>query len=365
MSPQSLASSSASSCSERLAERLWGGSKKVFSPVVVAEMSTNHRGSLEEACALVRAARGTGADAIKIQSYEAQDLTIRSERPEFRLQHPLWKGRRLFELYEEGALDEAWHAPLWRQARQQDITLFASVFSEARLRSLELFSDFAYKIASGELVDLALIEAVAKTGRGVILSSGMANETEIGRAIDVVRKTGNEKIVLLHCLSAYPAESLSMNLRAIETLRTRFGCAVGLSDHTRDERAAVLATGLGVCMIEKHFAIERKKEDLDYAFSLDADEFSRFVKAVRDAFTMLGGGMLGIGDGEGESLLFRRSLYVVGSVRRGERFTNTNVRAIRPNAGMEPFHLARVLSCRAARDIEKGLPLSEDMLSEG
>ena len=379
-----MSSSLPVSCSELLAERLWGGRRggegagveggegkeeqkeqKIFSPVVVAEMSTNHRGSLGEARALVRAAKEAGADAVKIQSYEAQDLTIRSARPEFLLQHPLWKGRRLFDLYEAGGLDEAWHAPLWKDARERGIVLFASVFSETRLRSLESFSDFAYKIASAELVDLTLVEAVASTGRGVILSTGMANETEIGRAVDVVRKAGNEKIVLLHCLSAYPAESLSMNLRAMDTLRDRFGCAVGLSDHTRDERAAVLATGLGVCMIEKHFAIERRKDDLDYAFSLDAEEFSSFVSAVRAAFEMLGGGELRASSCEEASLMFRRSLYVVRSVRRGERFTRENVRAIRPSAGLEPFHLSRVLSCRAARDLEGGLPLSEDMLSDG
>ena len=371
MSPASSDRSlSDKSLSERLAERLWGAGDKgedkreVFSPVVVAEMSTNHRGSKTEACALVSAAKVAGADAVKIQSYEAQDLTIRSPRPEFRLRHPLWKGRMLFDLYEEGSLPEAWHAPLWQEARQQGIVLFSSVFSEARLGKLERFSDFAYKIASGELVDLALVEAVAKTGRGVILSCGMANDTEIGRAVAVVRNAGNEKLVLLHCLSAYPAESLSMNLRAITTLRERFGCAVGLSDHTRDDRAAVLATGLGVCMIEKHFAIERREEDLDYAFSLDRQEFSEFVSAIRDASAMLGGGALEASSSEGDSLLFRRSLYVVSVVKRGERFTRENVRAIRPSAGLEPFHLSRVLCCRATRDLEGGLPLSEDMLSE-
>ena len=362
-------SSSDASLSERLAERLWGqsgeGEKKIFSPVVVAEMSTNHRGSLAEARALVRAAKGAGADAVKIQSYEAGDLTIRSERPEFRLRHPLWRGKRLFDLYEQGGLPASWHAPLWEDARERGIVLFSSVFSERRLEMLSSFSDFAYKVASGEVVDLALLEAVARTGRGVILSTGMADATEIGRAVDVVRKAGNEKIVLLHCLSAYPADSLSMNLRAIETLRRRFGCAVGLSDHTRDERAAVLATGLGVCMIEKHFAIERREADLDYAFSLDADEFARFVAAVQDAFEMLGGGALEASSCEEESLSFRRSLYVVCSVRCGERFTRENVRAIRPNAGLAPFHLPRVLSCRATRDLEIGLPLSEDMLSSG
>ena len=364
-------SSSEVSSSEQLGERLWGGrgkdnggeGEKIFSPVVVAEISTNHRGSLAEARALVRAAKVVGADAVKIQSYAAEDLTIRSERPEFRLNHPLWKGRWLFDLYEEGSLDETWHAPLWEEAGKQGIVLFASVFSETRLRSLENFSDFAYKVASAELVDLTLVEAVAKTGRGVILSTGMAVDAEIGRAVEVVRKTGNEKLVLLHCLSAYPAESLSMNLRAIETLRQRFGCAVGLSDHTRDEKAAVLATGLGVCMIEKHFAIERREEDLDYAFSLDANEFSDFVSAIRDASKMLGLGGLRASSCESDSLFFRRSLYVVCAVRRGERFTRENVRAIRPSAGLEPFHLSRVLTRRATRDIEGGLPLSEDMLS--
>ena len=334
------------------------------SPLIVAEISTNHRGSLDEACALVAAAARTGADAVKLQSYSASDLTLPSPRSEFALRHPLWSGRRLFELYEQGSLPSSWHEPLWRTASEHDIALFPSIFSAARLSLLEPFSPPAYKIASGELVDIPLLRSVARTGRFIILSTGMGDFEEVSRAVSTIRATSGSGILLLHCLSAYPAPSSAMNLRSISTLSREFSCAVGLSDHTTCDRSAIMSVALGACMIEKHFTLERREGDLDASFSLDEAEFARFVISIREAGRSMGSGSLESSEAERDSLVFRRSLYVVSSVRRGEIFSDANIRSIRPNAGLAPRHYDRVLGSRAAFDITAGEPLREEMIEE-
>ena len=330
--------------------------------MIVAEISTNHRGSLDEACALVAAASRAGADAVKIQSYSASELTIESSRSEFLVSHPLWRGRRLYELYSEGGLPTSWHEPLWRVASEHDIAIFPSVFSRSRLSLLEHFSPPAYKIASCELVDIPLLSSVARTGRGVILSTGMGNLAEISRAVSAIRAARGGGLLLLHCLSAYPAPSTAMNLRAIGTLSREFSCAVGLSDHTTSDRAAMQSVCFGASLIEKHFTLERRAGDLDAAFSLTEVEFSAFVTSIREAWRAMGSGALELSEYERTSLPFRRSLYVVKSTRRGEVFSEANIRSIRPSAGLEPRHFARVLGKRAARDITAGEPLCQEML---
>ncbi len=348
--------------SDFFSERLCSSSGR---PIVVAEVSTNHRGSLSEACALICAAARAGADAVKFQSYAALDLTLRSSRKEFMLEHPLWRGRSLFSLYSEGSLPLSWHERLWSEASRCGIAIFASVFSPERLALLEsLIVSPAYKIASAELVDLELIGSVARTGRAVIISTGMGSHEEIERAVSAVRAAGNDRLVLLHCLSAYPAHSDAMNLRALTTLAREFGCAVGLSDHTRDADAARLAVALGASVIEKHFTLERREGDLDAAFSLTETEFSAFSRAIRDAWCAMGDGELEVGDSERASLPFRRSLYVVKAMREGDAFTGENIRSIRPSAGLAPYHYRRVLRACAACDISAGVPLEESMLDE-
>jgi len=331
---------------------------------VVAEMSANHGGDYERARRLVDAAREVGADAIKLQTYTADSLTLDSDADPFRVSGgTLWDGRTLHHLYREAETPWDWQPRLKAHADAIGLDLFSSPFDAAAVALLEKMAVPAYKIASFEIVDLELIREAARTGKPVILSTGMASRAEIQEAVAAAREAGAGGVALLKCTSAYPAPPDEMNLRAIPSLAETFQVPVGLSDHTLGAAAAVAAVALGACIVEKHLTLSRSLGGPDAAFSMEPDEFRAMVQAIRTAEQALGRADHGIGSAESRSRGFRRSLFVVRDVRRGEPFTSDNIRSIRPASGLAPKHLPAVLGRRATRDVARGTPLAWDIVA--
>jgi N-acetylneuraminate synthase len=325
---------------------------------IIAELSANHGGSLERAIATVRAAAEAGADAIKIQSYRPDTITIRSERPEFIVPgNGPWAGRTLYDLYEEAHLPWEWHAPIFEEAKRHGLIAFSTPFDRTAVDLLESLDAPVYKIASFELVDDDLIRYVARLKKPMIISTGMASLEETLHALGVARGAGAERIILLKCTSSYPAPDDSMQLATIPALETATGCMVGLSDHSLGTVASVVAVTFGACVIEKHFTLSRATGGPDSHFSLEPDEFRQLVEQVRQAERMIGEPRFGPGVAEEGSIVFRRSLYVVADVGEGEELTRTNVRSIRPGYGMSPSYLDVVLGRKAIRAIARGTPL--------
>jgi N-acetylneuraminate synthase len=325
---------------------------------IIAELSANHNGRFEQAAALIHAAMECGADAVKLQTYTADTITLRSDRPEFRVGGgTLWDGRTLHDLYGEAYTPWDWQPKLKKVADELGIDLFSTPFDPTAVDFLEKMGVPAHKIASFELVDLPLIEKIARTGKPIIMSTGMATLAEIAEAVDTIRRAGNEQLALLKCNSAYPAPPEEMNLRTIPHLAEAFGVPAGLSDHTLGIAVPVAAVALGACIIEKHFTLSRAEPGPDSAFSLEPSEFKAMVEAVRTAEKAVGKVHYGISGKDEVSRTFRRSLFVVSDVRAGELFTAENVRSIRPGHGLPPKHLPEVLGRRAARNISRGTPL--------
>ena len=332
-------------------------------PFVICELSGNHNGSLQRALEMIDAAAATGCDAIKIQTYTADTITIDCDRPEFTLHGGLWDGRTLHDLYSEAQTPFEWHAALFERARQRDVILFSTPFDETAVDLLAGLDAPAYKIASFEAVDLPLIACTAARGRPLIISTGMANLAEIGAARDAALRAGAPGVALLHCTSAYPAPLEDANVRTVADLAQRFGCVSGLSDHTPGTAASVAAVACGASIIEKHFTLARSDGGPDAAFSLEPDEFRALVHDCKAAWRALGKVGYDLQGSEKGNLQFRRSLYVVADVRAGEPITAANVRSIRPGLGLAPQHLPEVLGRRAARDLKRGEPLAWDMVA--
>ena len=328
-----------------------------FEPYVICELSGNHNGSLERAIQLLEAAAATGADAIKIQSYTPDTITIDHDGPGFRVEGGLWDGRTLYDLYGEAQTPFEWHEPLFRRARGLGVTLFSSPFDETAVDLLEELGAPAYKIASFEAVDLPLVAYAASKRKPMIISTGMANIEEIGDAVRTARENGCEEIVLLHCVSSYPAPDEQSNVRTVPDLAERFGVVSGLSDHTYGSAVAVASIALGGCVVEKHFTLRRADGGPDSAFSLEPDEFRTLVEDCKRAWRSLGKATYDLQGCESGSITFRRSLYVVRDVAAGEELTRENVRSIRPGHGLPPKHLPDVLGREAVRDLKRGEPL--------
>lgn len=334
------------------------------SPVyVIAELSANHNHDFQQAENILRAAKDAGADAIKLQTYTPDTITICSEKEYFRVGGgTLWDGKTLHDLYAQAYTPWDWQPKLKRIANDLGMDLFSSAFDATAVDFLEQMNVPAHKISSFELVDLPLIEKMARTQKPLIISTGMAGLAEIEEAVNAARRAGATQIALLKCTSAYPAEPEEMNLRTIPDLARRFNVPAGLSDHTMGSAAPVAAVTLGACIIEKHLTLSRAVEGPDSAFSLEPQEFKAMVDAVRIAERALGDVHYGLSLKEQASHVFRRSLFVVQNIKAGEEFTAENVRSIRPSHGLHTRHLAEVLGKFAACDIERGTPLTWDLV---
>jgi N-acetylneuraminate synthase len=343
----------------KIGQRQIGSGQPVY---VVAEMSANHNQDFEQAVKLMTAAKECGADAVKLQTYTPETITLRSDLEYFRVSGTLWHGRQLFDLYAEACTPWEWHSRLKQVADELELDFFSSPFDFTAVDFLETIGVPAYKLASCELVDIPLIQKVSRTGKPVIVSTGMATAEEIEEAVGTARQAGATQIALLRCTSAYPALPGEMNLRTIPELARRFEVPVGLSDHTMEIAVPIVAVALGASIIEKHLTLSRSRIGPDSAFSLEPAEFKAMVEAVRVAEKSLGEVYFGLTEGESASLAFRRSLFVVQSVKQGSTFSEDNIRSIRPGHGLHTRHFSQVVGRQASCDIEPGTPLSWDLV---
>jgi N-acetylneuraminate synthase len=340
--------------------RLIGPQEPVY---IVAEMSANHNQDFEQAVRILHAAKEAGADAVKLQTYTADTITIPCDNEYFQIgKGTIWQGRNLYDLYGEAYTPWDWQPKLKEIADKLSIDSFSSPFDQTAVDFLEEMGVPAYKIASFEIVDLPLIRRVAQTGKPIIMSTGMATLAEIEEAVRTIREAGNNHLALLKCTSSYPAPPEEMNLLTIPHLRRTFEVPVGLSDHTLDIAIPVAAVALGACIVEKHLTLSRTIPGPDSAFSLEPDEFKAMVEAVRSTEKALGEVAYGVSERESHSRIFRRSLFVVQNMKAGEVFTARNVRSIRPGYGLHTRYLDDVIGRHANRDIKRGTPLTLDML---
>jgi N-acetylneuraminate synthase len=331
---------------------------------IIAEISANHNQSYDEAVKLIRAAKEVGADAVKLQTYTPNTITIDCKSELFRIgKGALWEGKYLYDLYGEAYTPWEWHAGLFEEARTLGMDIFSTAFDPSAVDFLEELSVPVHKIASFEIVDIPLIEKMAATGKPLIISTGMATLGEIEEAVQAARGAGAEQIALLKCTSAYPAPPEEMNLRTIPHLAEAFDVPVGLSDHTLGIEVPVATVCMGACIVEKHFTLSRSKSGPDSAFSLETEEFAGMVKAIRIAEKALGEVHYGVSEQEAKSRVFRKSLFIAEDLKAGELLTRNNVRSIRPGYGLHPRHLKEVLGKRAASDLRKGIPLTRDMIA--
>jgi pseudaminic acid synthase len=333
-----------------------------FPTYVIAELSANHDGKLETARRIIDAAQAAGASAVKLQTYRPDTITLNSDAEPFRIHGGLWDGRTLYDLYEEAHMPWEWHAPLFEHARKLGITIFSSPFDTTAVDMLESLNAPAYKIASFEAVDLPLIRYVARTGKPMIISTGMADEQEIGEAVEAARSAGCRELALLHCVSGYPAPAADYNLRTITDMQQRFGVVIGLSDHTLDNTTALASVALGASIIEKHFTLDRNGGGPDDSFSLEPPELAALCRDTRIAWEALGRVDYGRKPSEQGNVKFRRSLYFVKPLRAGDTVTADAVRSVRPGYGLAPKFLEQVVGRKLRRDVDYATPVSWDLL---
>jgi pseudaminic acid synthase len=322
-------------------------------PYVIAEMSANHNGNIETAFKIIEAAKQAGADAVKLQTYRPDTITLNCDTEDFRIHGGLWDGRTLYELYEEAHMPWEWHEPLFAHARKHGITIFSSPFDNTAVDLLEDLDAPAYKIASFEAVDHALIKYVASTGKPMIISTGMADAEEIQEAIDAAREGGCKELSILHCVSGYPAPAEDYNLRTIPDMIQRFGLVTGLSDHTLDNTTAITSVAMGASIIEKHFTLDRKGGGPDDSFSLEPAELAALCHGVQTAWSALGKVDYGRKSSELGNVKFRRSLYFLDNIKKGDQITFEMVRSVRPGYGIAPKNINLVIGSVAAKDINK------------
>lgn len=335
-----------------------------YEPYIIAEMSANHNGSIENAYKIMEMAKECGADAIKLQTYRPDTITMKSDNPEFLIKGGLWDGKTLYDLYEEAHMPWDWHEPLFAKAKELGITIFSSPFDFTAVDLLENLGAPAYKIASFEAIDLPLIEYVAKTGKPMIISTGMANEEEIREAVQTAKNAGCKELVVLHCVSGYPAPSEDYNLTTIPDIANRFGVLTGLSDHTIDNTTAITSVALGACLIEKHVTLNRKGGGPDDSFSLEKPELMQLCRDSKIAWRALGKVNYERKESEKGNAIFRRSLYVVKDIAEGEVFTHENVKSIRPGYGLAPKLLNSVIGKTSLANIFPGTAMKKEFLKD-
>ena len=333
-------------------------------PYIIAELSANHNGSLERAKHSIKMAKECGVDAIKIQTYNADTMTIDCDRKDFMVQGGLWDGYKLYDLYNESHTPYAWHSELFRYARELGVTLFSTPFDETAVDLLESLNTPAYKIASFELTDLPLIKYVARKGKPILMSTGMATESEISEALETARSNGCNSLLLFHCISSYPAPIEQANLKQIINLKKTFGVTVGLSDHTIGNTAAISAVALGACAIEKHFTISRTEKGPDSEFSIEPHELKNLVQDTKDAWLALGNESFARPNAESGSKIFRRSIYFVADIKSGQKVKTSDIRRIRPGFGLPPKHFDSIVGKTVIKDVKRGDAVSWEAFSQ-
>lgn len=332
------------------------------SPYIIAEISANHNGSIENAKKLIKEANDCGASAIKLQTYTAESMTIDCDKKEFKITDGLWKGYNLFQLYKEAATPYSWHEELFRYANQIGITIFSTPFDENAVDFLNELNVPAFKIASFELLDLPLIKYAASKGKPLLISTGMGNVKEISDAVNTAKQAGCQDILLFHCISSYPTSTKDANIRMVSYLRKRFDVEVGLSDHTLNNNAAIASLALGATAFEKHFILSRSLKGPDSDFSIEPNELKNLVDSTKECWEALSKDTLERSDSEKKNLVFRRSLYFVKDIKAGEKINNENVRKIRPGYGLSPKYYEEVMNKEVIRDVSKGEPVSWELI---
>lgn len=333
-----------------------------YPPYVIAEISANHNGNIDNALELISVAKQSGAHAVKIQTYKPETITLNSNNDEFIIKEGLWKGRSLYDLYSEAHLPWEWHKELFDFANKIGITIFSTPFDPSAVDMLEDLNCPAYKIASFEVVDLPLIEYVASTKKPMIMSTGMANSSEIQEAIDTARAAGCKDLAILHCVSGYPAPSKDYNLLTMRDMQSRFGLTTGLSDHTIDNITAVASVALGACIIEKHFTLDRSGGGPDDSFSLEPNELANLCEWTQIAWEAMGCVTYQRQASEESSVMYRRSLYVTKDMRKGDKLTIDCVKSVRPGHGLPPKYLKSVLNKTFKMSVKKNTPLDFEMI---
>jgi pseudaminic acid synthase len=335
-----------------------------FPPYIIAEVSANHNGKLETAMLVIEEAKKAGADAVKLQTYTPDTITLNCDSEDFKIRSGLWDGRTLYELYEEAHMPWDWHRPLFDHARQVDITIFSSPFDNTAVDLLEDLNAPAYKIASFEAVDLPLIKYAASTGKPMIISTGMADAEEIQEAINAAREAGCKQLSILHCVSGYPAPAGDYNLRTITDMIQRFGLVTGLSDHTLDNTTALTSVAMGASIIEKHITLDRSGGGPDDSFSLEPNELFALCRDIRTAWSALGKVDYGRKSSEQGNVKFRRSLYFVKDMHAGELVRKDSVRSVRPGFGIPPKFIDDILGNILKKDVLSGSPVSWDQFEK-
>ena len=333
--------------------------KDLNRPYIIAEISGNHNGSLDRAKELIKLAKENGADCVKIQTYTPDTMTIKSNKDDFLIKGGLWDGYNLWDLYDWAQTPFEWQKELFEYANNIGMTIISTPFDESAVDLLESLSCPFYKVASFELTDLPLIKYIAQTKKPMILSTGMANEKEIKEAIDVIQEYGSGDFILLHCVSGYPTPVEEINLDTITLLKKKFQCEVGLSDHTLGNTSAILSIALGAKVIEKHFTFDRSEGGPDAEFSMEPHELKDLCSSISMAYEAIGEGSFEMKKAEESNIKFRRSIYVVKDIKKGEKFTNNNIRRIRPGYGLPPKKYDDIIGLNASRDLERGSPLTE------
>jgi pseudaminic acid synthase len=333
-------------------------------PFFVAEISANHNGSILHAKKLIKIAKKYGADAVKLQTYTPDTLTIKSDNPDFKIRGGLWNGQTLWDLYAKAQTPFEWHKKLFDYARKLKIICFSTPFDESAVDLLETLNCPFYKVASFEMNHIPLIKKIAQTNKPIIISTGMANLKEIDLAYKTAKKNGSKEITLLYCVSNYPSKIADFNFNNIRILKERYNCRVGFSDHSTDNKIVAAAIAAGAEVIEKHIALEDQKKGFDLAFSLKGREIKDYAQVIKDTYLMMGKKYFFRNKSENQSLQFRRSIYVISDIKKGEKFTKKNIRVIRPGYGVQPVYFEKLINKRSPIDIKRETPLKKLLLKK-
>ena len=333
-------------------------------PFFVAEVSANHNGSLPHAKKLIKIAKKYGADAVKLQTYTPETITIKSNKLDFKIRGGLWNGKTLWDLYEKAQTPFEWHEELFHYAKKLKIICFSTPFDESAVGLLESLNCPFYKVASFEMNHIPLIKRIAQTNKPIIISTGMANLKEIDLAYKTAKNNGAKEVIILYCVSNYPSKISDFNFNNIKILKERYNCKVGFSDHSIDNKVVAAAIAAGAEVIEKHIALEGQKKGFDLAFSLKGKEIKDYVQVIKDTSLMMGKIFFFRNKSENHSLQFRRSIYAVSDIKKGEKFTKKNIKVIRPGFGLQPFYFEKLINRKSPLDIKSETPLNKSLLKK-